>query len=301
MFDILLSRIFGRVVLVFLTLLAATPLASATEIVSGDVSTIIDTRTGQFTIWRLADNPNILIFDFPSLTEQGRSFNRITQLIEQFNEPYKRVMGNAEFVKYMDAMRRSYANFAFGHDVLVSEFVLFFNLADRDKIELFPEEIALRDFLIEQGVIRIWRGIYQTVQGNVVVLSVPQVQERRENEPPINAFARRAIIMHEVAHGEFYTNKYYADYCRKFWSSKLSEEQRGHFKHFLSNYNYTLNVDELLVNEMQAYLMFTPDPASFSAAKLGVSQTELDSMHDAFVNGRPPTHLPMFSKEGIRK
>jgi len=295
-------RTLSKAWLVALALFVATPFAAATEIVSADVETILNTQTGKMTIWRLADNPNILIFDFPSLSEQGRSFDRITQLIDQFNEPYKRVMGSVEFGKYMDSLRRNYADFAFGHDVLMNEFVLFFNLADRDKIELFPEEYAVRDFLIEQGLIKTWRGIYQVVQADQVVLSVPQVQERRENEPSINTFARRAIILHEVSHGEFYTNKYYADYCRKFWSSVLNDGQREHFKKFLSNYNYSLNADELLVNEMQAYLMFTPDPASFSAAKLGVTQAELDAMRDAFVNGKPPTRLPIYSKEkGAKK
>lgn len=286
-----------------LALAGAASCAGAVEVVSGDVDSILHTRTGKLTIWRLTDNPNIIVFDFPSLLEQGRSFNRITQLTDQFNEPYKRVLGNAEFLKYLEAMRRSQADFAFGHDVLVNEFVLFFNLADRDKIELFPEEIAVRDFLIEQGVIKLWRGMYQADRShaNMVVLSIPQVQERREGEPPVSAFARRAIILHEVAHGEFYTNKYYADYCRKFWSTTLTEEQRGLFKRFLSNYNYQLNADELVVNEMQAYLMFTPDPSSFSAAKLGVSQAELEAMRDAFVNGKPPTRLPIYSPEGVRR
>lgn len=295
-----LSAIRGMLVLAVLSLAVAGSVVSATEIVPADVNTIIDTRAGQLAIWRLADNQNVLIFDFPDLNEQGRTFNRITHLIEQFNEPYKRVMGSEEFAQYLDAMRRSNADFAFGHDILASEFTQFFNLADRDKIELSPEETALRDFLIEQGILKSWRGIYQTAQGNTVVLAIPQAHERRENEPPITALARRAIVLHEVAHGEYYTNKYYADYCRKFWSSKLNDDQREHFKRFLSNYNYAPNADELLVNEMQAYLMFTPDPSSFSAAKLGVSQVELDSMRAAFASGKPPTRLPI-SKEGAHK
>lgn len=277
--------------------------AIATDVVSGDVETILNTRSGNLTLWRLANNPNIVLFDFPSLTTQGRSFNRITQLIEQFNEPYKRVLSNAEFAKYLEAVRRSQADFAFGHDFLLNELVLFFSLADRDKIELYPEEIAVRDFLLEQGAIKLWRGIYQVdrSRANLVVLSVPQVQERRDNEPPITPFARRAIVLHELAHGEFYTNKYYADYCRKFWNTVLTEDQRAAFKRFLSNYNYTLNADELLVNEMQAYLMFTPDTASFSARKLGVAQADLEAMRDAFVNGNPPTKLPIYTPEKVRK
>lgn len=272
-------------------------LARATEIVSGDVQTIMHAQPGKQLIWRLAGNPNVLIFDFPSLQQQGRTFNRMTQLTEQFNEPYKRVMGAAEFVKYLEAIRRNNANFAFGHDLLVSELVLFFNLADRDKIELFPEEAALRDFLLEQGIIKLWRGIYQAAQADVVLLSVPQIQERRENEPPINKYARTAIVLHEIAHGEFYTNKYYADYCRKFWQVTLTEGQREMFRRFLSNYNYSVNAEELVINEMQAYLMFTPDPASFSAAKLGITQQQLDGLRAAFASGKPPTKLPIYSQE----
>ncbi len=276
---------------------------AATEVMSGDAETILNTRTGKLTIWRLSENPNVILFDFPSLMEQGRGFNRLTHLTEQFNEPFKRVLTNTEFVKYLEALRRSQADFAYGHDVLLSEFVLFFNLAERDKVELLPEEGAVRDFLLEQGIIKRWRGIYQVEKSkaNTVVLSIPQMQERRANEPPISLHARRAIILHELAHGEFYTNKYYADYCRKFWNNTLTETQRGYFKRFLSNYNYQLNADELVVNEMQAYLMFTPDLGSFSAAKLGVTQAELESMRDAFVNGRPPTRLPIYTPEGVRR
>jgi len=282
-------------------LLLAGPSAAA-EVVTGDLATILATRSGTLTIWRLADNPNILIFDFPSLSEQGRTFNRVTQLNEQFNEPYKRVLRNDEFVKYLNALRRDFADFAFGHDLLIGELVLFFNLAERDKIELYPEELALRSFLTEQGVLKSWRGIYQAVQGDVVLLSIPQVQEKRGNEPQINELARRAVALHEIAHGEFYTNRYYAGYCRKFWSETLDEDQRKLFRKFLSNYNYSINAEELLVNEMQAYLMFTPDPASFSAAKLGIKQGQLDAMRDAFANGKPPTRLPIFSQgQGVRR
>ena len=225
----------------FLAVMSAS--AVAFDVVSADVDTILGTRSGKLSVWQLSDNPNIILFDFPSLTEQGRSFNRITQLIDQFNEPFKRVLGNVEFVKYLEAMRRNQANFAYGHDVLLNELVLFYSLAEPDKVELFPEELAIRDFLIQQGAIKLWRGIYQVdkSKANLVVLSIPQVQERRENEPPVTAFARRAIILHELAHGEFYTNKYYADYCRTFWNTTLTEDQRGLFKRFLSNYNYTLS------------------------------------------------------------
>ncbi len=263
------------------------------DIVSADFDTILNSRSGEFGIWNYADNPNIYVFDFPTLTQQGRTFNRAMQLTEQFNEPYKRVFRLDELNKYLDAIRRNQANFAFGHDLLVNELVLFFNLASRDKIELLPEEMALRDFLTNQGLIGIWRGFYRALKPEVVILSIPQVQERHDGEPRINELARRAILTHEMSHAEFYTNPYYADYCRKFWHEKLTDAQRATFQNFLANYNYSVNQQELFINEMQAYLMFTPDPSSVSATKLGVTDEEWEAMRTLFRQGRPPIKLPM--------
>ncbi|MDD5176408.1 MAG: hypothetical protein PHQ05_08320 [Sterolibacterium sp.] len=263
--------------------------------VSADFKTILDSRSANLVVWQYAGNPNIFIFDFPNLTRQGRSFNRITQLSEQqLSEPYPRVLNNEELARHIEAGRRTLADFAFGHDVLISELAQFFNLAERDKIELNPEEIVVRDFLISQGLIKsAYRGIYQALKPGVVILSFPQTQEKRETEPRVTEGARYAILLHELSHGEFYSNTYYATYCRRFWNDSLSDSQREAFKKFLSNYNYSTSGEELLINEMQAYLMFTPDTASFSAKKLGVSEVELEAMRDAFRKGKPPTKLPL--------
>lgn len=265
----------------------------AAGLVSGDFSTILNNKSSELVIWQLVENPNVIVMDFPTMLQQGKTFNRITQLTEQFAEPYKRVLTAEELHAYFDSIRRTDANFAYGHDVLVSELALFFNLADRDKVELFPEELALRTFLIEQNLIRSWRGIYQAMKPDLVLISIPQTRERVDGEPTINMLARRAVLSHELSHGEFYANPYYANFCRKFWAETLTDNQRTAFTRFLSKYNYSLNQEELLINEMQAYLMFTPDPNSFSASKLGVSEAELASMRVAFRRGRPPTKLPM--------
>lgn len=267
--------------------------ASGWTPVTADFQTILNTKSSSMGTWRLAENTEVIVLDFPTMTQQGRTFNRITQLTEQFSEPYKRVLTGGEFSKYLESIRRTDSNFAYGHDVLVSELALFYNLADRDKIELTAEEAVLREFLVEQGLLRSWRGINQALKPDVVLVTVPQTRERGDGEPKITDLARRAILLHELSHGEFYSNAYYANYCRKFWSETLTDNQRAIFTKFFSKYNYSVNQDELLVNEMQAYLMFTPDPNSFSAAKLGVSDEELAEMRNAFRRGRPPTKLPL--------
>jgi hypothetical protein len=282
------------VVVGFAVLASASWTAAAVDLLTGDFQTILNSRNNGLVVWQYADNTNIYVFDFPNLTQQGRTFNRVTHLTEQFNEPYKRVLSIDEILKYMEAVRRTQADFAFGHDVLVSELVLFFNLAERDKLELFAEEIVLRDFAIGQGLMKVWRGIYQALRPDVVILSVPQIQEKRENEPRVSELARRAIFTHEISHGEYYANPYYAKYCQRFWFEVLNDEQREVFKNFLSKYNYAINEEELLINEMQAYLLFTPDPNSFSAKRLGIKEEELEAMRNAFRKGKPPTKLPLY-------
>lgn len=274
--------------------------ALALDLVRGDFSQILEAQSGDVAVWQYADNPNVYVFDFPGLALQGRAFNRITQFTEQqFSEPYPKVLGNEELARYIEAARRTQADFAFGHDVLVSELVQFFNYADRDKVQLNPEEIAVRNFLVEQGMVRVWRGFYQAMRPEIVVLSIPQVQDRKPSEPMITKGARYAILLHEMAHGEYYTNSHYAKFCQRFWYETLTEPQREAFKAFLGKFNYGLANDDLLINEMQAYLLFTPDPKSFSARKLGVSEAELETLRESFRRGKPPTRLPLRVLEGV--
>lgn len=266
--------------------------AHAAPLLAGDFQTILEHRADELVIWKYTPRPGIYVLDFPNLTEQGRTFNRVTHLTEQFAEAYKAVLTEAQLEQRLHAMRRNMANMAFGHDVLVSELVLFFNLAERDKIPLFAEEQRLLTFLLDTGLVRKWRDIYQALEPGTVILSLPQIQARRDNEPQVSELARKAILMHELAHGEYYANPYYAEYCRRFWNDSLNDDLREKFARFLTKYSYSINEAELLVNEMQAYLMFTPDPLSFNASKLGVTQFELDAMREAFRRGRPPVTLP---------
>lgn len=268
--------------------------AWAIEPVSGDFRQVLESRSETLTVWQIRDNPDVFVFDFPGLGYQGRSFNRITQFTEQqATEPYPRVLNEQELASYIQAARRTQADFAFGHDVLVSELVQFFNYALRDKIELHPEELAVRDFLAERELIRFWRGFYQAMRPDVVVLAVPQPQSRKADEPMVTPGARYTILLHELAHAEYYTNAHYRKFCQRFWYETLTQEQRDAFKRFLGNFNYAVQNEELVINETQAYLMFTPDPKSFSARKLGLPEAEVQSMRDAFRRSAPAIPLPM--------
>ena len=274
---------------------------SALELFSGDFNQILQSAPGKTVVWQYSDNPDVYIYDFNGLNNQGVTFNRATQFTEQRfgGEAYPRVLSNEDLARHISAARRTQANFAFGHDLLVSELVQFFNFAQRDKVKLNPEENDLRDFLIEQGFMRMGRGFYQAVRPDVVILSIPQIQEKKADEPMVSPGARYAIILHEMGHAEFYTNAHYAKFCHRFWNDVLTEEQREAFRRFLKGYNYAVELEDLVVNEMQAYLMFTPDPKSFNARRLGVSDAELEQMRSAFRKAKPPTRLPLAFIEGF--
>lgn len=273
--------------------------ANAFQIKEGDFKTVFYGKSDETVVWRYTPNPEVLIIDIPGLELQGRTFNRITQLVEQqYTEPYPRVLTSEELTKYINNSNKTFASFAAGHDLKVSDLVQFFNFAERDKTELFPEEYALRDLVVAEGLIKEWRGFYQAQKPHTVILSIPQIQERRGADPAVTSNARYAILLHELSHAEFHTNAAYNKYCKSFWADGLTEPQREAFRKFLASMRYSVDNEELLINEMQAYLMFTPDGGSFSAARLGVTDSVLAGMRDSFVKGRPPIRLPLRVKAG---
>ena len=296
-----LPQFVNRVVLVLglAAGLLGSAFVGAFEVKEGDLKAIFYAKTDVPVVWRYTPNSEVMILDMPGLELLGRTFNRVTQLTEQqYTEAYPRVLTSQELSRYIGNAHRTFANFAAGHDLRISDLVQFFNLADRDKVELFPEEYALRDFLLQQGLIKEWRGFYQAQKPHSIVLSIPQVQDRRGNEPAVTSQARYAILLHELSHAEFHTNAAYNKYCRGFWAGGLTESQREAFRKFLAGMRYSVENEELVINEMQAYLVFTPDAGAFSAARLGVSESTLAGMREAFVRGRPPVQLPLRVKAG---
>lgn len=270
----------------------STPLSNLAYF-EGNFSDILDFESNQTVVWKYIGMSNVYLIDFNSLLAQGRTFNRLTHLTEQAFEPYKQVLTEQELSARLAAVSRTMENMAFGHDVLFDETAFFFNLAKRDNIQLFQEEKNLLQFLIEKKALVEWRGIYSAPIPNGVVLSAPQVQKKSDGSFLVSPLARKTILAHELSHAEYYTNPYYAEYCRRYWSDSLNDELRGKFLEFLKKYNYSLYGIELVINEMQAYLMFTPDPKSFNARLLGVSDNVLMAMRTAFTKGKPPTQLPL--------
>ena len=142
-------------------------------------------------------------------------FNRVVALIERIGAPRSRVLNNEELAQFIRSVGKSEATFAYGNDFLVSELVVFFNLADMGNIRLNAEEIALRRMLQDVRLIVERNGFYQAVKPQAVILSIPQ-----EMAGQVSEMARKTILMHEISHAEYYTNPLYANYCRHFWRKR---------------------------------------------------------------------------------
>lgn len=272
--------------ILFLT--AAAPAgAQPREAVAETIHALEAARPAETVIHTIAANPNILVYDLPTLAEQGRMFNRAVALVERDGAPRDRVLTDAELAEFIRSVGRTATTFAFGNDFPVSQLARFFNLAADGGVELTAEEVALRDFLLAKGFMTARHGFYQFAEPERVILSIPAEQ----GDSAITASVRRTILHHELGHGEFFSNPAYAAYCAAFWKETLTEEERQAFRRFLASRNYDARDEALMINEMQAYLLHTPDPAVFSADKVKLPPDRVERLRRAFWAGNPPTTL----------
>jgi hypothetical protein len=99
--------------------------------------------------------------------------------------------------------------------------------------------------------------------------------------------ARAAILRHELSHGEFFSDPNYASYVHNFWLTELTDQERAGVRAFLAKEDYDASKEELMYNEMQAYLMFTRDPMFFTPSMVGLTPARLAELQARFLAGMP--------------
>jgi hypothetical protein len=254
-------------------------------VVPAGFAELLANKASGLTLFEYEGRPAIVVFDFPTLAEQGRMFNRLVTLIERIGAPRERVLTNDELAAYIRSVGKTEATLAYGNDFLVGEMVVFFNLAEIGDIKLNREELALRQFLLDRKMMVLRNGFYQAATPRAVILSLPQQGAGGPGSPPVSELARRTILSHEVAHGEFYTNPGYANFCRQFWRETMTDKQRTAFRKFLASNSYNPENEEMMINEGQAYLMYTPDPRAFSPKLVGLAENEVAELRKKFRSG----------------
>jgi hypothetical protein len=236
---------------------------------------IRDHTSTALTIFRFGDNPRILVLDFPTLREQGRAFNRIAAQGEKAGLPRHRVLNDDELDQAIRSRGDTTETYYFGHDYGAAALTRFFALADRDRIELYPEEERLRELLRQEG--------WLAPGAAAAVISLPATG----SDPNVTRAARAAILRHELSHGEFFSNPAYGAYVRDFWLTALTTGERATLRDFLAGEGYDTGQEELMCNEMQAYLMFTRDPLWFTADLAGLTPNRLGELQSRFLAGMP--------------
>ncbi len=240
---------------------------------------ILANNPEHLTVFRFAPNPGILVLDFPDLAQQGQMLNRVAAFVEKAGLPHNRVLTDAELDAAIRASGATPSTYYYGHDYRAADLVRFFALADRAGVALTPEEERLRRLLRQVG----WMNA--SVAG--ALISIPKTGV----DPLVDRAARGVILHHELSHGEYFTNPAYAAYVAAFWRDEMQGADRDAFRRFLAADGYDPAIEDLMMNEMQAYLMHTRDPRFFNPARLGIAPARLAALQAAFLLGMSPGWL----------
>jgi len=241
----------------------------------------------QLTVYRFAANTNIIVLDFPSLRMQGEMLNRVASLIEKAGLSRKVVLSDAA----LDATIREHGDtvetYYYGHDYRAADLAFFFAAADRQNVALDAQESRLAALLHQLG----WLA-----PGKVgALISVPRTGAT------ITDTMRAAMLHHELAHGEFFSDPAYAGYVQHFWLTSLTEGERTSVRHFLGSMDYDTDNEELMYNEMQAYMMFTYDPRFFLPSNVDMTPARRAQLQTEFLKGMPDCWLKLALAQHLRQ
>lgn len=225
------------------------------------------------TLFRFAANPNIVVLDFPTLLQQGLMLDRVAALVEKAGLPRDRLLSEPDLLAAIRERGDTVETFYYGHDYPASALARFFQLADQDHVQLNPQEEKLRALLNQLGWLK--------PGADGALITIPRVGA----DANVTMAARATILRHELSHGEFFSDPAYADYVRRFWQTDLTEAERAGVRRFLGSQEYDTTDDELMLNEMQAYLMFTRDPHFFKASDIGMTDERRAELQAAFLRG----------------
>ncbi len=256
---------------------------------------LVNKKTSTLQIYYYARNENVLILDFPTLHQQGLMFNRVLAFVEGLGASKTKLLNDQELLDFIKNKLLTFETFAFGNDFGIKNIVIFFNLANQTSAILNEEEIKLKDILLKHNFMLIGDDSrLKTTPIDKAVVSITQLQpddpSSKINEL-IDIDMRRTVLMHELSHGEFFTNKAYRDYCTDFWRNKMLKHEKSTFRNMLLENSYDIKIEEVCINEMQAYLMNTHDRRLFNATWLEMTEDELYGMQEKFLSGNPPTNL----------
>ena len=252
------------------------PLGPVTfPVIVANEAEILANQPTDMTVFRFRANPAIVVLDFANLADQAEMLNRMAVFEEKAGYPHDRVLTNAELDHAIRDGGDEPATFYYGHDYRAAALLRFFAAAARDHVVLTDREGVLRLLMRQLG----WES-----PGAVgALISLPRLTA----DPIIDTSTRATILRHELSHGEYFTTPAYADFAQRFWRETMSETDRRGFRGFLVADHYDPGIEDLMINESQAYLMHTRDARFFTPAFVNLPSTRIEDLRNAFAAGMP--------------
>ena len=239
------------------------------------VAQILVHKPADLSIIQLAENPQIVVLDFASLTRQGTMLDRVAALIEKAGLPRDRILSADALDRAVKADGDVDGGFYYGHDYSAASLRRFFTIADRTHVQLTLGETLLRHLLDRLGWLK-----PDTIAG---MISAPGVGANAN----VTAAARDTILTHELSHGEYFSNPAYASYVHQFFLDTMMPGEQAAFRTYLAGEGYDSTNAELIENETQAYLLFTPDPNFFSPSQVHMTPARRAELRAEFLHDMP--------------
>ncbi|GLR65646.1 hypothetical protein GCM10010909_03240 [Acidocella aquatica] len=265
----------GAAVLSLLTIGAAWAILSRPAAIPIDIETeaqIDATQPCHIQVSYFAPDHAIVVIDFPSLLTQGLALDRVAALTEKAGLPRDRLLDDTALRTAIASHGDTVESYYYGHDYPAADLAEFFQLAAQENIRLNPQERWLKTLLTQLGWLK--------PGANGAIITLPAAGGAVTPE------MRAVILHHEISHGAFYTNPAYRQYAVSFWYS-LTAADRDAFTSFLGRQGYDTNNTMLMLNETQAYLIFTRDPRFFNADAVGMTQAEIGQLRAGYIAGMP--------------
>jgi hypothetical protein len=270
---------------------AASPTSNPTAVPVAGVDEILGAPThADWRVWRFKGNPAVLVIEFPSLHEQGLAMNRLAAMFEKRSAPRERLLSDQELATLVQRSGDSTASFYQGHDYSAAKAARFFSLAASTQAALNPQELRLLATLLDTGVLAADRSAGFSAPRTQAVVSFSALQAddpATAADETIDPARRRAVLQHELSHGEYFTNPAYRAHAQAFWKRRLSAPERKLWKTYLASLDYNADDEDLMANETQAMLMHTPDPRAFHAGALGTSDNVVTAWRERFRVAEP--------------
>lgn len=208
-------------------------------------------RIDEDRLYRLRENPRLLIFDFADLAGLGAAFNRMAAFLEK-RDAVGKILDDRQLEARIAAEHSDTNHFFLGHDYRIVDVARFFNTVLAWNVRLNDTEQWVIQRLVELKFL--YPGVQGEIEGDPEAALIAIAQGAPRADALHTSMEERMLLLrHELSHGEFFTNPAYRGYCQEFWQ-RLGDEERQIFRKELSLLGYDSANESLMVNEMQAYL-----------------------------------------------